>query len=385
MQDPLHRNVILIFSPKIGETMKKRLIFFLLFCLLALSLCGCTNEAVIHYKDCPEAYVKELAYRDGFTVLQLTDIHWSTGTQTGDESYGQERYIRKVINEAISHAGQIDLIEVAGDTFMLATKPEVNAFIELMADIGIPYALVWGNHDREGKYNPNWLTQAFMNAPCCLYTEVDNDDVHERSNYVINLTDDEGNTVWQIFNLDSGASYREGAKDIFLDYDYIREDQLEWLAYEHSLVGEDVPALCYYHIAQADNDALFTAVTEEGAALKHKFFKLEHFAASDYAGTTEEVFAANNVKAAFMGHAHAVDWTVTSESGIIYGMGVKTGTELYYGIAEPGYDAGFDFDDTFLIIGASLVTLEDTVGNLRLEHLYLNEREKGDFILWVEY
>jgi hypothetical protein len=40
-----------------------------------------------------------------------------------------------------------------------------------------------------------------------------------------------------------------------------------------------------------------------------------------------------------------------------------------------------DFD----LIGASLVTLTGRDGSFDLEHLYFNERENGDFAVWVKW
>lgn len=372
--------------------MHKKLTALLVVLALAVTgLSGCSRETV-DYRTHLTDYVKTMEYHDGFTILQLTDIHWNGSTQIGDESYGSERYLKKVIDEAVAHAGRIDLIEVTGDTFMLSNSEAVNSFIDFMEEVGIPYAMVWGNHDREGKYNPNWISERFLEAPYSLYTEVDNDNVHERCNYVINLLKEDGTTAWQITNIDSGASYREGAKDLKLTYDYIRDDQYEWMSAEHELVGSNVPVICYYHIPQLDSKLAYEAIVN-GADYKHKFFKHEGFGNSRFANTAEETFVANNVKAAFMGHAHSADWTYTSPAGIIYGLGVKTGEELYItdvkvndpADAAPADAPGFDFDEDFELLGASLVTLNDTEGNLTLEHLYLNERDGGDFRLWVEY
>jgi len=344
-------------------------------------------------------------WKSNFTILQLTDIHWSTGSNIAGEDTGSMKYITKVINEAKSHAGgSIDLIEVTGDTFMLSTPQAVKKFIEFMESFEIPYAMTWGNHDREGKYNPNWLSKQFLNAAHCVYIEVDNDDVHERCNYVINLKDTNNKVKWQIFHLDSGASYREGATDLGLTYDYIREDQINWLKAEHDKAKTDsnssnIPSICYYHIAQTDYDTLFNDLLAGGSKVtKSKFFKLEGFAASDYATSMNDCFKANNVVASFIGHAHANDWTCTNTDGIIYGLGVKTGTELYYYPASFGMgkdskgigcygNISSTYTEEFQVVGASLVTLQSTyASSLKLEHLYLNEVEgANDLIIWETY
>ena len=98
-----------------------------------------------------------------------------------------------------------------------------------------------------------------------------------------------------------------------------------------------------------------------------------------------------------MGHAHNVDWTVQDTDGLIVGLGVKTGIELYYAhidvdSTDPAMHEGVQSvlsslpADTknFDLIGASLVTIKDDA-NFDLEHLYLNERASNDFVSWVKF
>lgn len=360
--------------------------FFVISCIATLvtfALAGCGKT--VSFRDIPEEYVKEMEYHDGFTILQLTDIHWNGSTQIGDDTYGSRGYLKKVIDEAKSHAGKIDLIEITGDTFMLTNKRAVTEFIDFMDEMDVPYAIGWGNHDRECTYNPNWISKQFLEAPNSLYTEVDNDDVHERANYVIELKSG-SEVAWQIFNLDSGASFRNGAGDLGLTYDYLRDDQFEWMSYMHERTGNNPPSLCYYHIVQDDQKKVCDAIANGELDIKFSFFKLEGLAPSDYCVSTEDIFLQNNVKGAFAGHDHSNDFTYTLPSGIVYGLGVKSGIELYSGhvTAKDIKKAGLNCEE-FDLLGASLVTLQDTEGNFKLEHLYLNERDEGDFVMWVEY
>lgn len=357
---------------------------FILLLIAALALVGCSNPE-LRRADASE-YTKTMDYHDDFTILQLTDIHWNGATQIGDEAYGSEEYILKVIDEAKAHAGKIDLIEITGDTFMVANKSAVTSFIDLMTKVGIPYAMTWGNHDRENTYHPNWISEQFLNAPYSLYTEVDNDDVHERSNYVINLLDSNKNPVWQLIQIDSGASYRENALDLSISYDHMRQDQFDWIERMRNFVGTQIPAICYFHVAQKDNVLAYEAIKNGATGYKSGYFALESFCNAPEAQTCEELFLKNNIKAAFIGHDHANDWTVTTPNGVTFGYGVKTDAELYYGVIEKGTKAeNYTAEEEFVLSGASLVTLKSLEGDFTLEHLYLNERDEGDFIKWVEY
>ena len=93
-----------------------------------------------------------------------------------------------------------------------------------------------------------------------------------------------------------------------------------------------------------------------------------------------------------MGHAHNVDWTFEYE-GVVIGLGVKTGSELYFAHIDVESDdeamkAGLksvNITENFDLIGASLVTLTGRDGSFDLEHLYFNERKDGNFAVWVKW
>lgn len=371
---------------------KKMLIAFPMLSVL-LSSCGPQYRWSEHLDD----YVRTMEFHNDFNILQLTDIHWNANTS----SIASKQYISKLLDqvEAKVGAGKIDLVEITGDQFMLANAYHVKTFLEFFEEQAIKrdfmYTAIWGNHDRHGLYNPNWLSKQFMKAEHCIYAEPE-DDLYGRSNFVINLMDGT-DTKWQIANLDSGASFSETAVSPFRDYDYIRDDQVEWWRWEHDKVGALVPTIAYYHIPQQDNLEAWNKIHDEHAAYKNKFFKLEGFADNGnekYASKFIEVGRANNLKAAFMGHAHNVDWTVDYE-GVVIGLGVKTGPELYYAHVDPqdtkteGLQEGLasldtPIDEKFDLIGASLVTIKDDT-EFELEHLYFNERTSGDFVRWEKW
>ncbi len=374
--------------------MKNKLPLVLLsFIPMVLASCG----EVIKYEEHLDDYVYEMTYRDGFNILQLTDIHWNNNSST----MASKIYLEKVIDEAARHAGKIDLVELTGDLFMLANSYHIDTFLDFIekkaSQYDFRYATIWGNHDHHCLYNPNLLSKRFAEAPHSIHIDP-NDDLYGRSNFVINLKSG-GQTKWQIANLDSGASFSETALSPFRDYDYIRKDQTAWWLKEHEKVGDTVPGIAYYHIPQDENRKAWEDVSE-GATYKNRFFKLEGFGdngGEEYASDFLDVASQHNLKAAFMGHAHNVDWTVDYpfDNGhkVTIGLGVKTGGELYYAhikkdSEDPDMQKGMDsvnIHEDFDLIGASLVSLKNEGGDFDLEHLYLNERANEDFIRWVTY
>lgn len=382
--------------------MRKTLLCIVIAVIVVFSFVGCAKvePASEHLED----YVFTLQYHDNFNILQLTDIHWNVNTSAKSSM----EYLDKLFEETSKHIADtqgngagIDLVELTGDMFMLANRYHLDTFIDYFEQkaeqYGFVYAPVWGNHDRHCLYNPKTLAKKFKEAPHCIYFEPA-DDLYGRSNYIINLTEDgtgDSKAVWMIAHLDSGASFSETELSVFRDYDYIRRDQTEWFLKEHALAGEDVPVIAYYHIPQDENEAAWKAVSEGSTDIKNKFFRLEEFADNGnekYASDFIEEAGKHNLKAAFMGHAHNDDWTFEKD-GVVIGLGVKTGSELYFahvdvnsedeamksGLASVGITENFD------LIGASLVTLTGEDGSFELEHLYFNERENGDFAAWVKW
>ena len=390
-----------------GGDMKKNVLCIFLSAVMLLSLAGCAKpqKSSEHLQD----YVFTLQYHDNFNILQLTDIHWNVNTSSKSSMTYMDKLLKEVdthIKAAQGEDAKIDLVELTGDMFMLANSYHLNTFIDYFEkkaeEYDFMYAPIWGNHDLHALYNPKELSAAFKNAAHCIYYEPD-DDLFGRSNYVINLTKDgtkDTKAAWMIANIDSGAGFSETEFSVFRDYDYIRPEQTKWFVDEHALAGEDVPAIAYYHIPQDENEKAWQAVFEGTGNYKNKFFRLEKFAdngneryASDFIETAKD----HNLKAAFMGHAHNDDWTVEYE-GVVIGLGVKTGNELYFAHVDVNSEdkavqMGLDslnedekITQNFDLIGASLVTLTGTDGSFDLAHLYFNERENGDdFSAWVNW
>ena len=382
--------------------MRKRVLGIVLVLIILSSVAGCGQ--LVKSSEHLEEYVFTMSYHDNFNILQLTDIHWNANTSVKSSM----TYLDKVIKEADDHIketqgsdAKIDLVELTGDMFMLVNDYHLTTFINYFEkkaeEYGFMYAPIWGNHDRQALFNPNTLGKKFSDASHCIYYEPE-DDLYGRSNYIINLTEDgtvASDPKWMLVHLDSGASFSETELTISRDYDYIRPDQTEWFIKEHDFYGEDVPVMAFYHIPQDENEAAWKAVTEDGADIKNKFFRLEGFGdngneqhASDFIDKAKE----HNLKAAFMGHAHNTDWTY-EEDGVVIGLGVKTGDELYFvhvdassedeavqmGLASTGITENFD------LLGAALITITDSEGAFDLEHLYYNERKDGDFVKWVKW
>jgi 3',5'-cyclic AMP phosphodiesterase CpdA len=339
-------------------------------------LCSCSavkNPEISAYFNS-----KDLIFHPDYKVLQLTDIHWSVNT----DREKQGAYLKTVVQ-----AADPDFVMVTGDCFLGADIFVVKDLLNVFESFEKPFAITWGNHDREGDYSPRALRDAVTGAKNSYYNEVD-DAVFGRSNYVISLKDSvTGKPVWNLYSIDSN-SYPESQNGFTYNYDIIHDDQIEWFkqaaAYSANLNGGlTVPGLAYFHIPLwewsyaylKDPTGKIGEVLESSenstapAELKDLYAKAGvkegvRFWPGYRATTFFDEGVKVGVKGFFCGHDHSNDWgtTYTSSAGTAYlGYGLKSGTELYYAHSEK---RGCD------IIGGSLATLH-TDGTFDLTHYYV--------------
>jgi hypothetical protein len=348
---------------------------FLLLPLVFLSACGATKSPSI------SAYFDEsIEFKENFRLLQLTDIHWSVNTDAAK----QGAYLTKVV-ETI----QPDFIMITGDLLLGASTSTAESLVKVIESWNKPFAVTWGNHDREGEYSPTWLSKLFTNAKNSHYNEVD-DSIFGRSNYVISLMNKQtGKAAWNIYSIDSN-SYPESHSGLYYDYDVIHSDQINWFNqaadYSTAQNGYTVPGLSYFHIplyqwmySYLENQkGMMGEILETSAFvlapddIKQKFAAIGK-SVKFFPGYQDTGFfdagVKKGVKGFFCGHDHSNDWgnVYSDQAGSAYvGYGVKSGTELYYthGSDTRGYLRDYD------IIGGSLSTLHSN-GTFDLTHYYV--------------
>ena len=226
--------------------------------LLSLTSCGRQvryqeKDYVLSYYDAKDA--KTVVSNENFNILQLSDIHF---TYLADNQY-HFKFIKKTIDAAkaiLENEGGLHLIVITGDTFTFATKETIMECCAFFESQGVPWTITFGNHDEQGYFSVDWMTN-YLTALSdrtdtnLLFVDHPNDDVFGSANFVINLHDDgvaHLDDHRQIVIMDSNRyNYGEG-----MGYDYIHTDQIDW--YErmyHYFVnkGDSTPvSLAFFHI-----------------------------------------------------------------------------------------------------------------------------------------
>lgn len=257
------------------------------------------------------------AEKETLNILQLTDVH-ICGSITTIET---DRKAFDACYELIKKT-QPDLIIVTGDivypipiqTFNKNNLKPLFQFTSFMNNVGIPWAMVYGNHDTESVATYDSVTFAgifrhFKSQDNCpmLYAEKQ-PDIYGRYNQYLRIENSDGSLNRLIFLIDSNDYVQNSAE--INDYDSVHEDQIKWYSETIDRVSaeenSDVRSFVFMHIpfqefadAKAaldagDADAIYL-FGENGEAVSHPDHNNGFF---------DVILEKNSTEAVFVGHDH---------------------------------------------------------------------------------
>ncbi|HEY4390326.1 MAG TPA: metallophosphoesterase family protein [Paenibacillus sp.] len=267
---------------------------------------------------------RRLSYReDGtFTIVQFTDLHWKTGTDADQNT-------RKLM-ELTLDTEHPDLVVFTGDVIYTGHNTDcedpVQAFNDAVAAVeerSIPWAVVFGNHDTESLITRKELMQLILSHPHTV-TEAGPEEIYGAGNYTIELIDSKGKPAFNLYFLDSGST---SPLEHVPYYNWVRRDQLNWLAGESARLNpadqaEKVPALAFFHIPVQEYQQMWDTQVCYG----NKFEPV--CSAPVNSGLFTTLLEMGDVVGTFCGHDHVNDY-----HGSLYGIrlcyGRATGINTY--------------------------------------------------------
>ena len=288
--------------------------------IIALPLIGLLLSGCVGTKPYPEEdYLLSTSWgeKEEYRILQLGDIHMSQS----DDFETHMGVVEKTIK-----ASNPDLIVLNGDIFTFADKHVVKKVFKFFDDHNIPWTYTFGNHDDQGYYSDNYIQRllggdTFKNV---LFRNLEDDDVTGRSNFVINIKDN-NDVLYQVYCLDS-HNYNFDT----MEYDFVKQDQIDWyermVKYSSAQYGGIVKSSMFLHIAFTEfckdwenyktNDFVIGDM-EEGSGSPsqdlHLFDKIKEL------GSTQSVHA---------NHDHAND-SVLLYDGVYFSFGVHSTNRIY--------------------------------------------------------
>ena len=282
-----------------------------------------------------------------FKILQLTDIHIGGCIFTRKEDRNALQGIKAVVE-----AAKPDLIAVTGDAvypmvfypkpFMSGTFNNLKSskmFGGFMESLGIPWTMVFGNHDTEiwSLYNRDDLSEYYSSLDNCLFRkgECFNKD---RGNYDIDIYNSDGTLNKVLMFLDSNSYL---GKTFFSGFDVISDEQIEW--YKNVINKKSVDgiaeSLAFFHIPPKEfRDALEKMYRGDANVKYHLGFVQEKDNYSGYPKTKhgnffDEMVKFGSCKGMFFGHDHLNTMSLTYK-GIRMTYGMSLDFLAYKGIKK---------------------------------------------------
>jgi hypothetical protein len=307
--------------------------------LLTLSLTSCGQKVSYQTSD----YIINLnTYHAGFKILQLTDIHLNVASDWSSES----NYLDILIKRA-----DPDMIVITGDSFLVSNKTNVDELYGKLDEEKIPWTIVWGNHDKQGSYNPDYPIKKAEESKYSYFKNLD-DNIYGDSNFIINLNNSFGETEWQLYCLDSNSYYSAG-QGLDYEYDIVHADQVSW--YKDSVnastasAGRVIPSLMFFHIPLLEYQIAWESlpaseqigsyqegnkkqiIPSNGEVATYNEGEKDEKSCPGYknSGLFETAKSLNSTKGMFCGHDHSNDFSVTYE-GISLSYGRKFSIGCYY-------------------------------------------------------
>ena len=278
-----------------------------------------------------EVQKPELRFKDGqLKIVQFTDVHWSDGES--DERIPQ-------IMGAVLDAEKPDVIVFTGD--VVTGGPVVEnwtKFVEYMHGIGIPYAVVMGNHDPEthsvADGSVQWSRQATRDT---VFTILEKSplflgergpaELQGMGNYVLPvLASDGSDKVGGLLYCMDSYDYADNA-DFAGKYGWFSFDQIRWYreqskAYTAANGGNPLPAFSFFHIPLPEYANIKTYERTVGNRSEGVY------AGELNSGMFSSMYEMGDVMGVFVGHDHNNDY-VGVFGGIALAYGRSTGVDTY--------------------------------------------------------
>ena len=280
-----------------------------------------------------ETFALKINTNRAYKILQLTDMHLGFGIF----SKKKDRLALKAVSQIIKRT-KPDLIVITGDSVFpffpkagtMNNKRQAEIFIRFMDSFGIPYALVYGNHDCEmfARYNKDKLSDVYSSGKYSIFTK-GRKDIYGMGNYFINLTDSDGKVILPLVFLDSNM-YGEGGW-FYSGFDCIHEDQVDWCMDKLSKLkkeNSDVRAMAFFHIPVNEFKEAYEKMKMGDKAVVYKHGNIgeadDHFGIPKFEGTFFNRAVDNGIiKWMFCGHDHLNTLSLTYKGiRLTYGMSI---------------------------------------------------------------
>lgn len=324
----------------------KKIAAFLCIAVLILSLlavfAGCSEEK-----------------QESTKILQITDVHIINDKQKDQLAFD-------TITELIEKTNP-DMIVVTGDiTSEQDNESAFKSFGAFIESFKIPWYFVFGNHDAEGDWSKQQLSEYLLSLEYCQFEigpkMADAESGYAcQGNYYVNLEDKSGKVYQTLFMMDSNMYAKEGG------YDNFHDDQIEW--YKNTVkeialeVNNDaqkvVPSLAFFHIPMQEFTTAYNEAKKTNSILTGRRIE-DECPGVNPDNMFETMLELGSTQGVFVGHDHMNNYSVEYQ-GIRLTYASSCDHNIYFVAQKGGCLIEVFADGTF-----STQNIYKTLGNSKL-------------------
>ena len=300
------------------------------FVLSALFILGCSSP-VQNDADKPE-----LRFRDGkLRILQFSDVHWCSGKKS-------DELIPQIIKASVE-SERPDVLVFTGDVIKAPVKHGWIQFVDLMHEIGLPYAVMMGNHDPEAPFSTEeWSRQTtrdsiftFLEKSPLFLGEKGPAELPGMGNYVVPVLASDGSDKVKglLYCMDSNDYHDDTRIEPGPNTNiWLSSGQIDWYkqqsrSYTEANGGKPLPALAFFHIPLYEYN--FVKDKPETIGERDEYV----FCPAINSGMFHAMFEMGDVMGTFVGHDHNNDY-IGQHCGIALAYCKAAGVDTYGDFAK---------------------------------------------------
>ena len=292
-----------------------------------------------------------------FKIMQITDVHLGGGCLSRTDD-------KKAMNAIAAMVAyeKPDLVISTGD--MASTYPTAGTmnnryaheyFARLMEQLGVYWTVAFGNHDSEAYnfYNRDQVVAMYENEAYqyCLFS-AGPEEVSGKGNHVINVKNSAGKVTQSLFMIDTHSYMEDDPFGLNWDYDYIKEDQIEWYRDMVELYCKDgektAKSLTFFHIPLLETKDAYWEYVNNGRQNTEGLKWIEGndgekdpvvFPSQTDTNMFETMVELGSTQGVFFGHDHLNNFIIEYK-GIKMSYGYAIDYFAYGGIDKYGYQRG---------------------------------------------
>lgn len=190
------------------------------------------------------AKVEKSADKD-FKILAITDVQF-------DNPFKSKKQLKSDLKKMVDSA-KPDIIVTVGDNFAgLFNHFHVDAFTKMMDGLGVPWAPIYGNHERDFSADLVYLARIMQKSELCMF-KIGPTNIDGVGNYIINI-EESGVPICSLVMMDCNEEiFLKDAKGkrVGAYYESPRHSQVEW--YKDNIkgitesAGKVVPSILFTH------------------------------------------------------------------------------------------------------------------------------------------